>query len=325
MKRFPSLETKTFVAYIADNSSLGIHRSGYNGIASLIPKHSGNNLFVPMYAGLNYETISLTGLSPYTHPGGSKFEPRSEPMHIECATAGEVVLIQPETSHSHVGARITFSVEEPYYLHQHIELAFHKRFCTMEESNAFRSLWASYIHMPSDRHIYLKPDLEEGAELEGWVGITKADHGYLSDHSVDTEVRRLPDTDEITPAEHLEEMRRQKPQKTADLFDSAKPDSSTQPISHRILGPLAFYYGFCHGEQQFLMMFAQPGRFRLAYSPCGAGKEPAWNPAWDYILHLDDAKTGVVYSWDVCLAVKPYKGRKDVLGEVRSYLNRFRT
>ena len=70
--------------------------------------------------------------------------------------------------------------------------------------------------------------------------------------------------------------------------------SENQPVSHRTLGPLTFYYGFCHGEQQFLMMFAQPDRFRLAYSPCGAGKEPKWNPAWDYVLHLDDADIGVV-------------------------------
>ena len=30
------------------------------------------------------------------------------------------------------------------------------------------------------------------------------------------------------------------------------------------------------------------------------------NPAWDYILHLDDVKTGVTYRWDCCIAVKPY-------------------
>ncbi len=40
-------------------------------------------------------------------------------------------------------------------------------------------------------------------------------------------------------------------------------------------------------------------------------------------LHLDDAETGTVYSWDLCLAVKLHEGRRDVLGEVRSYLDRF--
>ena len=76
MKSFPTLETKEFLVFVADNSVLGIHRAGYNGIASLIPKRTGNNIFVPTYAGLNFEGISLAGLSPYVHPSGSPFEPR---------------------------------------------------------------------------------------------------------------------------------------------------------------------------------------------------------------------------------------------------------
>lgn len=318
MDRFPCLETETFAAYVADNSGGGIHRPGYNGIASLVPKHSGNNLFVPMYAGLNYETISLAGMPPYEPASGFRFEPRREPMHVEHADRKKVVLVQPETSHSHVSARIVFSVEEPCYLHQHIELVLHKRFCEPGERNAFRSLWASYIHMPPDLHVYLKPDLEEGGELEGWLGVTKADH------SADTELRALPEDVDLDPAGHLEAMGAREPLKVANLFESANPCPAAESTSHRIFGPLTFYYGFCHGDQQFLMMFGQPDRFRLAYSPCGAGKAPEWNPAWDYVLHLDDAETGTVYSWDLCLAVKPFEGRGDVLREVRGYLDRFR-
>jgi hypothetical protein len=41
MKRFPHLEAEAFVARIADNSGLAIHRAGYNGMASLILWHSG--------------------------------------------------------------------------------------------------------------------------------------------------------------------------------------------------------------------------------------------------------------------------------------------
>ena len=85
-------------------------------------------------------------------------------------------------------------------------------------------------------------------------------------------------------------------------------------------GPLAFYYGLCHGPQMLLVMFRQPERFRLAYSPCGGGQEPAWSPAWDYVLHLDDAEAGRTYAWDLCLAARPYAGRRDVLAEVRRYL-----
>lgn len=157
---FPSLKTSSFTAYIADNTSLGIHRWGYNGLAAIIPNHSGNNLFVPTYSGLNYETISLKGMPDYRYEPRKEehqsiFEPRCEPMHIEAADSEKVVLVQPETSHAHVSAKITFRVEEPHYLHQRIELTFHRRFCAEDEKNAFSSLWASYMHTPPDRHIYL--------------------------------------------------------------------------------------------------------------------------------------------------------------------------
>ena len=61
-------------------------------------------------------------------------------------------------------------------------------------------------------------------------------------------------------------------------------------------------------------------RFRLAYSPCGGGKGPAWNPAWDYVLHLDDAQPGTTHVWELCLVAKPFQGRADVLDEVRRYV-----
>jgi len=85
-------------------------------------------------------------------------------------------------------------------------------------------------------------------------------------------------------------------------------------------GPLAFYYGFVPGDLVFLMMFKRPEDFRLAYSPCGGGTQPAWNPAWDYVLHLDDARPGTSHVWELCLAIKRYEGRADVLREVREYV-----
>ena len=311
---FPCLETSTFVAFVADNSANGIHRTGYNGLASLIPRHSGNNLFVPSVAGLNYETISLSGLAPYQHDSGSKFEPRSEPMSIKSADERSVVLVQPETSHAHVSARITFTVEEPHYIHQKIELTFHRRFCPEGEPNQFRSLWASYMHMPPDRHIYLKPDQAVGSDLDNWFGITKEDHG-----SPEMQVRPLPDGEEINADAHLAAMTARPPLLDDEL--TAIPEAEWDPMALPKLldGPLTFYYGLCHG-QMVLMMFKQPERFRLAYSPCGAGKQPAWNPAWDYVLALEDAPLEVPCRWDLCLATKPYESRADVLREVRRYM-----
>lgn len=309
MESFPTLKTKEFVAYVADNSALGIHRKGYNGIASLIPRGRGNNVFVPTFAGLNYETISLAGLTPYQEDGGSKFEPRCEPMNIENVGRERVVLVQPETSHAHVSARITFSVEEPHYLHQRIELVFHRRFCTNDQKNSFRSLWASYIHMPSDCHVYRKLN-ETTPDLEDWVGVTKEDH-----NAREFLIRQLPHNRELQAAEHLAVMTREQP-----LHSEVVPQVwSPMELPTRLSGPLSFYYGFCHGDLLFLMLFKQPERFCFAYSPCGAGKQPAWNPAWDYVLHLDDVQLERTYCWDLCLVVKEYRNRADILDEARRY------
>jgi hypothetical protein len=310
IKKFPYLKTDFFIAYIADNSALGIHHRGYNGVASLIPRHSGNNLFVPTYSGLNYETIELTGLPARPAVGLEKFEPRWDPMYIQSADEKSVTLVQPETSRGHVSAKITFSVEEPYYLHQHIELTFHKRFCDADQKSEFQSTWASYMLMPSDPHVYLKAGLNSDA-LSGWVGVTKEKHG-----STELVVRPLPADRQISAAEHLEIMKTKPPMSDKDLAKSGWPRQSL-PRNHK--GPLSFYYGLYQDSLLFLMMFKQPERFYLTYSPSGGGRYRVNNPAWDYTLHLDDAEVGHTYTWDLCLVVKPFKGRKDVLDEVRRY------
>ena len=313
MNGFPRLENKVFRASIADNSALGAHVAGLNGVAELVLHRSGRSLFVPSSAGLNYEIIALTGLPPFPPTAVSMFEPRSEPMQIREATAERVVLVQPETSHAHVSATIAFRIAEPHYLHQHIELTFHRRFAPPGRPHAFHSLWASYLHAPPDRHVYLRRGAPDAEPLSGWVGITKLNHGPADWH-----IRPLPDGRELSPAEHLEAMRTRPP----EVFGYG-PVPPTDPLTlgrEVAPGPLSAYYGL-HGDALFLMMFRQPERFRFAYSPCGGGTEPAWSPAWDYVLLLEDAELNRPYAWDLCLAVKPYAGRRDVVEEILRYRN----
>ncbi len=301
MAKFPVLETSEFLAFIADNSGLGIHRAGYNGVASLIPKRSPNNIFVPTYAGMNYETINLTGLTPYVEKTGMKFEPRREPMHVEHADDKQVVLVQPETSHAHVSARITFSVEEPNYLHQKIELIPHRRFHPDGESCSLSSLWASYMHMPANRNIYMKTEQAE-SDHKGWYALTKEGHS-----SRDLFVQGLPDNPDFTVADHLNQP-----------ADGGSLEIGAPDLSATLEQGLPFYYGLYH-KLVFLMMFKQAEQFRLAYSPCGGGQEPAWSPAWDYVLRMEDVEVETTYTWDLCLCVKPFDSRSDIMEEVRGY------
>ena len=323
LKDFPSLKTSSFTAYIADNQANGIHRWGYNGLAALIPNHSGNNLFVPTYSGLNYETISLNGLTDYRYEPKKEehqsiFEPRCEPMFIESADSKQIVLVQPETAHAHVSAKITFRVEEPHYLHQSIELTFHKRFCGKDEKNHFSSLWASYMHMPPDGHIYMKPNWEEGDDLDGWFGITKADH-----QATDLQIKNLPKDTEIGAEDHLEVMKNENPLSAKEIGQVKVTNDAPMARPELLDGALSFYYGFCHDSQLFLQMFKQPEQthqFKLAYSPCGGGQEPGWSPAWDYVLELEDAELNKPYTWDLCIAIKQFESRKDILKELKRYI-----
>lgn len=309
---FTCLKNEMFAAFIADNSALGLHHAGLNGVASLVPWQTGNNIFVPFSGGLNYEIVALAGLDA-SYPGAtvSPFEPRNEPMRIDSVNTGGVTLFQPETSHSHIAARITFHCAEPYYLHQHIELTFHRRFMPEEsKSQTFHSLFASYIHAPADRHVYLKHG--EDGDLAGWIGLTKIDHG-----PADWLLHPLPER-EISTAEHSEVMRNTPPEV---FWYGPVPPRDPLTLGHEVQpGPLSFYYGLLPGDFVFLMMFKQPEHFRFAYSPCGGGTQPAWNPAWDYVLYLEDVELNRPYAWDLCLAVKPYVGRRDVLDEVRRYI-----
>ena len=171
------------------------------------------------------------------------------------------------------------------------------------------------MHMPPDIHVYLKPSLEEGDVLEGWFGVTKADHD-----APEMQIRSLPADADIGAEEHLKAMKEQPALSAEEQRRVRQTEWAPAALPGLLDGPLRFYYGFCNGSQMFLLMFKQPERFRLAYSPCGAGKQPAWNPAWDFLLCLEDAELGRTYEWDLCLVVKKFQGRADALAEVESYL-----
>jgi hypothetical protein len=312
MNPLPILRTSAFSAEVIDNSARGIHPAGLNGLASLVPTGRKQGIIGPGRAGLNYEIIALTGMPPFSGTAVSPFEPRAEPMRIESADARGVVLVQPETSHAQTSARIEFRAQEPHYIHQHVELVFHRRFTPPGVPMQFHSLWANYINAPPDIHIYLKRDLGEGGELEGWIGLAKLDHGPADWH-----IRPLPADRELSPAEHLAAMQTGRP----EVFGYG-PVPPTDPLTlgrEPLPGPLPFYYGLWH-DLLFLMMFKQPEQFRFAYSPNGGHHAQPWNPAWDYVLFEGDVQLGRTYAWDLCLAVKPYAGRRDVLAEVGKFL-----
>jgi hypothetical protein len=190
----------------------------------------------------------------------------------------------------------------------------HRRFGHAHEPDRFESLWASYVHQPPDVHVYLKGDIALGDDLSGWVGVTRPSH-----MSHDWRIKPLPEDDALDAAGHLDAMQKAGYLLGNDMTGRIKGSWSADALPKMLTGPLHFYYGLCHDDTMLLMMFREPERFRFAYSPEGGGTEPARSPAWDYLLTLDDAKVGAKYVWNLCLAVKRFAGRADVLREVKRY------
>ena len=82
-KHYIVLRRGPLEAVIVDNSAvddavLPRHRGGYHGLASLKHTRQQRNIFVPAYAGLNFEHIH----DGTTQPREILFEPRFAPMEL---------------------------------------------------------------------------------------------------------------------------------------------------------------------------------------------------------------------------------------------------
>ena len=78
-----------------DDDVLRGHRAGYSGLAALRHDRRRENLFVPAYAGLNFEHIH----DGMTQPRDILFEPRNAPMELRRVDDHTAKLYQRPTPH----------------------------------------------------------------------------------------------------------------------------------------------------------------------------------------------------------------------------------
>lgn len=242
-----------------DDEVLPGHREGYSGVASLTHRKQDRNLFVPMYAGLNFEHIH----DGTVQPREILFEPRQAPMEIRQTDKHTAELHQPPTPHWQLESWLQYELLEDGTIEMALEC--------VPRANTFKNgyiglFFASYIHQPESRDIhFLGHPANDTASEARWIRGVTPEHGVRPTHLAFDDQRDFP-------------------------HDAQFPLTLVFNLSdHRYREP--WYYGVSHG-MAFAQMFRPRDRVRLSQSPSGGG---AGNSAWDFQWFIPQYEVGQRY------------------------------
>jgi len=265
-----------------DDDVLPGHRAGYSGIASLKHAKRRENLFVPSYAGLNFEHI---------HDGTVQdrkilFEPRNWPMELRRIDEHTVELYQSPTPHYGLESCLRYEMLEDGTIEMTLE-------CIPRRpsfANGYVGLfWASYIHAPESLDVHFKGHGADEPPAARWIrGVTPA-HGVLSTH--------LASDDERTFAHD--------PEFPLTLVFNRS--------NHRYAEP--WYYGVSHG-MALVFVFRPADRIRMSQSPSGGGRG---NPAWDFQYLVPDYEVGRRYQMMMRAMYVPYESPEAIEAAVEPH------
>jgi hypothetical protein len=283
-KHYVVLRRGDVQAVIVDNAAvdddvLRGHRAGYSGVASLTHKRRAANLFVPAYAGLNYEHI---------HDGTKQasdiiFEPRRAPMELRVVGPHVAELYQKPTPHWSLESVLRYQMLEDGVIEMTLECIPRKK----TFRNGYIGLfWASYIHQPESLEIHFLGHEAESKSEPRWIRGVTPSHGVLATHLAADDQRDFKH-DADFPAKLV--------------FGHSK---------HRYAEP--WYYGVSHG-MAYVQMFRPQDRIRLTQSPSGGG---SGNPAWDFqffISDISDYEVGKLYRMVMRAMYVPFESREQIV------------
>ncbi|MFH1717081.1 MAG: hypothetical protein ABIF19_07000 [Planctomycetota bacterium] len=253
------------------------HRGGYSGVASLTHRSQDKNLFVPLYAGLNFEHIH----DGTTQPREILFEPRQAPMATKQVDQHTVELHQPPTPHWQLESWLRYQLLEDGAIEMTLECIPHAR----TFKNGYIGLFfASYIDQPEsmDIHFLGRPADDDDAAKQWIRGVTPA-HGELSTH---------PAVDDTRNFAH-----------DPDFPLTLVFNTSNYRYSE------CWYYGVSHG-MALVLMFRPGDRVRFSQSPSGGGKG---NPAWDFQWFIPQYEVGKRYRFVMRAMYLPFKSREQII------------
>jgi len=277
-----------------DDPVLPGHRAGYSGVARLMHTKRQANLFVPAYAGLNFEHI----IDGTAHEDRKVlFEPRNWPMELRQISPHTVELYQSPTPTYGVESCQRFDLLEDGALQLTIELIPHKKAFRFGYMGLF---WASYIHQPEDLGIYFlgwpaRLVQEAGGKRPAagaeWVHALSPSHGVLSTRPSWEDRRDFPRQEPfpLTLVFHLSEYRYAEP----------------------------WYFGVSHG-MALALLFRKQDQVRFTQSPSGGGEG---NPAWDFQFFIPEVQIKKRYQFIMRAVYMPYESAQQVRTAVKPHLD----
>ena len=287
-RNYALLQRGPVSAVIIDNGAADTvdcpgHKAGYNGVAVLKRAPQDANIFVPTFAGLNFEHIH-----DGTHAiDREKFEPRAAPMQLRVIDAQTVELYQAPTPRFKLESCGRYQLLDDGTIEYTFECIPH----AATFANGYIGLfWASYIHQPEATEIYFKGRKAESPDPVTLIrGLSRA-HGVDSTH---------PPAGNLPDLKHVDDF-------PLGLVFHRSPYESAEP----------WYYGVTH-DVALTQMFRSQDRIWFAQSPSGGGQG---NPAWDFQWFIPDYKVGVAYGFVMRAAVLPYENPGQVEAALRPNL-----
>jgi hypothetical protein len=271
---------------IVDNSAsdlpeLSSHKARYNGVAALTHK-KGNNVFVPSYAGLNFEHIHDGTLAV----NKQKFEPREWPMELRVIDKNTVELYQRPTPN--------WRLESCARYHLLPDGTIEYTFECIPRADVFKNgyiglFWASYIHQPNDKSINFRGHVASTDQKVKWIQALSPQHGIDSTH----------------PPHGLMQQPVVDPKFPLTLVNHRSKYVYDEP----------WYYGVSHG-MALVFMFRDRDKVWFAQSPTGGGTK---NPAWDFQWFIHDYKVDEAYGFVMRVAYLPFESREQVEKATQSH------
>lgn len=276
-----------------DDAVLPGHRGGYSGVARLTHTKRRENLFVPAYAGLNFEHI-IDGTA-HNDPR-VLFEPRSWPMELRQVGPHTADLYQSPTPTYGVESCQRYELLEDGALQLTIEVIPHKKAFRFGYMGLF---WASYIHQPENLGIHFlgwparviqdSQGKLPTAEAQ-WIHAVSPSHGVSATH---------PSWDD------RRQFSRQEPFPLTLVFNLSE---------YRYAEP--WYFGVSHG-MALALIFRKRDQVRLSQSPSGGG---TGNPAWDFQFLIPEVQIKKRYQFVMRAVYLPYESAEQVRTAIRPHV-----